>query len=298
MRVLISGGGGFLGVWVTRWLLERGHGVRILDRRIDPGLVGRIVDDAGRVEWREGDIAEGEAVAEAMAGCDGVVHLAALLAPACHDDPVLGARVNLIGTLNVFEAARRHGLRRVAYASSAGVFGPDDGVIPRPTTHYGAFKLACEGCARAYHRSDGISSIGFRPLVIYGPGRERGLSAGPTLACRAAALGHAYVVPFTGSADFIYVEDVAAALGSAAVGDYAGAHAVNLSGEVATVEAFIDGIRRHEPGADLASRGEPLPIHAALGPGDTASLLGDLPRTSLSAGIARTLEHYRRAAAR
>ena len=152
-----------------------------------------------------------DTVMSAAEGCDIVAHLAAILTPACRDNPIRGAEINLIGTLNMFLAARRHGMGRVVYMSSAGVFGPDNGHTPFPTTHYGAFKLACEGAARAYYADHGISSIGFRPFVVYGPGRESGGSAGPSLAARAAAWGEAYTIPFSGASGLVYVDDVAAA---------------------------------------------------------------------------------------
>src|SRR5258706_3102744 len=89
-------------------------------------------------------------------------------------------------------------------------FDPIDGRTPFPLTHYGDFKLAGEGCARAFWEDDRMPSIGFRPLVVYGPGREVGLTAGPSLACRAAARGEPYVIPFTGETDLLYVDDMAA----------------------------------------------------------------------------------------
>ena len=112
-----------------------------------------------------------------------------VLTPTCSANPVLGAQVNLLGSLHVFDAALAHGVRQVVYASSAGVYGPDHADYPAPATHYGAFKLAVEGAARAYWPTQGLASVGFRPFIVYGPGRESGVSAGPSLACRAAAQG-------------------------------------------------------------------------------------------------------------
>lgn len=193
MTVLVTGGGGFLGAWIIRRLTARGIAVRVFDRREDRGIVRTIAGDiADRLDWRTGDVASASDVSRAAEGCDFAIHLAALLTPACAENPILGARVNLIGTLNVFEAAKTGGMRGVAYASSAGVFGPNDGAIPFPTTHYGAFKLACEGCGRAYWEDARLSSIGFRPAIVYGPGRETGLTAGPSIACREAAAGRSY----------------------------------------------------------------------------------------------------------
>ena len=146
MRVLVTGGSGFLAAWVMRRLLARGVGLRAFDLRRDARLLGELApQQAGEVEWVTGDISVASDVTRALQGCDGVIHLAGVLTPSCASDPVRGAQINLIGTLNVFDAARAAGLRSVLYASSAGVFGLDDGAQPHPETHYGAFKLACEG---------------------------------------------------------------------------------------------------------------------------------------------------------
>jgi nucleoside-diphosphate-sugar epimerase len=188
MRVLVTGGSGFLGAWIMRRLLARGIDCVAFDLAAKPQLLQALAPErAAAVQWRTGDIAQASNVSNALQGCDAVIHLAGILTPDCAANPVRGAQINLIGTLNVFGAARAAGLARVLYASSAGVFAPDDSAAPLPQTHYGAFKLACEGSARAYWHDHGIASVGFRPLVVYGAGRETGSSAGPSLACRAAA---------------------------------------------------------------------------------------------------------------
>jgi UDP-glucose 4-epimerase len=213
MTVLVTGGGGFLGAWTIRRLLRRGKAVRVLDATDSRTLARSVVGAAAKeLDWRVGDISRTEDVDQAMEGCDGVIHLAGLLTPACQDNPIRGAQVNLIGTLNVFEAAKRLQLRKVIYTSSVSVFGRDSGELPLPSTHYGAFKLACEGCARTYWEYDGLSSIGFRPAVVYGPGRETGLTGGISMACRAAVRAEAFTIGFSGATDFVFVDDVAAAL--------------------------------------------------------------------------------------
>lgn len=294
MRILITGGGGFLGAWIARRLLAGGHTVRVLDRSTNDTLMRAIAGPPARaVEWRSGDVSKADDTARAAEDCDSIAHLAALLTPACAADPVRGAEVNLIGTINAFEAAKQHGMRRIAYASSAGVFGPDDGITPRPTTHYGAFKLACEGCARAYAADHGMASVGFRPLVVYGPGREVGSSAGPTLACRSAVEGKPYTIPFTGRTDMIFVDDVAAAFEAALTRDYSGAHVFNLRGEIATIDRIMELIRGLVPGARLSAAGDPLPVAAEIEVHDTEAVLGPLPRTALADGLARTVAFYR-----
>lgn len=296
MKVLVTGGAGFLGAWLARRLLAGGHTVRVFDRSTDPSLVRAIIGDAAEgLEWRSGDIASAADVDAAVAGCGGIAHLAAMLTPACQASPVLGAQVNLIGTLNIFEAAKRHGIASLAYASSAGVFGPDDGEFPLPTTLYGTFKLACEGSARAYWQDAQIGSVGFRPLVIYGPGREVGGSAGPTIACRKALEGEAYAIPFTGETDMIFVDDVAAAFAAAAARPVRGAHVFNLRGEVVSVPRIIAEIEALVPGARISATGAGLPVAAHIAAHDPTPVLGTLPHTSLRDGLARTVQHYRRA---
>ena len=291
----MTGGAGFLGGWVIGRLLDGGHEIRVFDRGEERGVLRELLGErADELEWMVGDVAEADDVTRAVNGCDHAVHLAALLTPACQADPVLGARVNLIGTLNVFEAALRHGLRGVAYASSAGVYGADGDPTPRPDTHYGAFKLATEGCARAYWADHGLPSVGLRPFVVYGPGRETGLTADASLACRAAVRGQPYVIGFTGSCDFVFVDDVAAAFEAAVLRPPESAHAFNPFGQVATVDELIAAIRRHEPGAALSAEGGPLPVQGPLPADDLDRVFPDLPHTGLDDGLERTIEHYRR----
>jgi UDP-glucose 4-epimerase len=298
MKVLLTGGTGFLGAWTTRRLLAAGCTVRIVDHSTDRTLLEAVAGQgAATVECLAGDVADPQRLAAQAAGCDRIIHLAALLTPACQADPIRGATVNLIGTLAVFEAARQCGIPQVAYASSAGVFGPDSGEVPYPSTQYGAFKLACEASARAYWLDRGIASVGFRPLVVYGPGREVGSTAGVSLACRRAASGVPYTIPYTGMTDLIFVEDVAAALVAAVLRPVSGAHVFNLRGEVADVDQVIASIRTLCPGAALNAAGPPVPVAPHLARHDLSPVLGALPSTTLAEGLARTVAFYRMGAA-
>lgn len=292
--ILITGGSGFLGAWIIRRLSTRGRQVRVFDLHDRRETVAAIAGEvAHQLDWRVGDIANAEAVRQAMQGCGGVIHLAGVLTPDCAVHPVRGAQINLIGTLNVFEAAQAAGIRQVVYASSAGVYGPDDAQHPFPMTHYGAFKLATEGSARAYWHDRQIASIGFRPFVVYGPGRETGVSAGPSLACRAAVRGEACTLGYTGAAGLIYVDDVAQAFEQALLTPVQGAHVYNLVGETATVDEVMAEIRRQVPGAQLQAAGAPLTIAPGLSEEGLAQLLPGRQSTLLAKGIAATLQHYR-----
>lgn len=279
MRTLITGGG-FLGLRLAAVLGQQGHAVRVLDIAgpPQPGL-----------DWHTGDVGRLDDVVRALHGCQQVVHMAALLTPACAADPVRGAQVNLMGTLHVFEAARRAGLQHVVYASSAGVYGPDDPTRPLPSTLYGTWKLAAEGIARSYFASHGIGSVGLRPFVVYGAGREVGLSSGPSLACQAAVADRPYTIPFTGRTGLVYVDDVVKAFAAALAPRQAGAHVFDLPGVVASMEEVIAEIRRQVPGAVLSCSGPALPIAADVAASDTQAVLGPLPLTSLAEGLAATL---------
>ncbi|HEY6135762.1 MAG TPA: NAD(P)-dependent oxidoreductase [Rubrivivax sp.] len=280
MNILITGGG-FLGQRLATLLRAEGHGVRVLDVAAPP---------RPSPDWIVGDVSSFDDVSRALEGCSHVVHLAALLTSACAADPQRGAQVNLIGTLNVFEAARGAGLKHVVYASSASVYGPDDATHPRPTTLYGAWKLAGEGIARAYFADQGIGSVGLRPLVVYGPGREVGLTSGASLACRAAVRGEAHTIAFTGRTGFVYVDDVVQALAAALQPARPGAWVFDMPGVVASTDEFIAEVRRQVPGARLSAQGPALPIAPDIAAPDWHGVLGPQAVTSsLAAGIAATL---------
>ena len=158
----------------------------------------------------------GSALSES--GANRVIHLAGLQVPTCKADPVAGALVNVAGTLNVFEAAKTIGIKRVVYASSAAVYGMNDDDVAldetaqcSPTTHYGVFKRANEGNARVYFLDHGIDSVGLRPLTVYGVNRDTGLTSDPTKAMKSAVLGRPFHIRFGGATDFQYVADTAAA---------------------------------------------------------------------------------------
>lgn len=295
MKVLITGGGGFIGAWIAHRLLVGAHSVRVFDRTERRALLRRVAGGASdSVEWVCGDIAQFGDLQRALSGCDGVIHLAGMLTPECRAEPARALEVNLGGTLNVFEAARAIGLTRVVYASSAGVFGPDDGRYPAPATLYGVTKLAAEGVARVYWVEQGIASVGFRPYIVYGPGREGGASAGPSLACRAAVQGVPYEIPYTGEAGMVHIDDVSEAFVQALAIPEGGAHVFTLQGETASTERIIDAIRAVIPGAQITARGAQMPIAGRLAEDALRERMPGLPDTPLQRGIAATIQTYRR----
>ena len=295
--ILVTGGYGFIGAWTTRILLEAGHDVRIFENHDDRRFYDQILGEHGadpRITHVQGDIVDEDDVERAVAGCEAIVHLAGILVPYCRENPIRGAKINVLGTLNVFESAKKHGVSGIAYASSVAVFGPDDGITPDPTTHYGAYKLCNEGNARAYWIDSKISSVGLRPFTVYGPGRETGITAGPTIAMRHAAQGDAYTIPFTGSTGMDYVEDTAAIFARAATSTPPGAHVFSLQGTIASTDEIVAAISACVPNARIDATGKPLPFAPELDERDLRTVFPGLPKTSLAHGTERTIAFYRK----
>lgn len=298
----LTGALGCIGAWVTKQVLDRGDTPVVFDLGKDARRLRDLVGDEGlaRVRFVQGDITDQDAVTRSMEGSDHVVHLAGLQVPFCKADPALGARVNVLGTLHVFEAAKHLSLERVVYASSAAVYGPpedevppDEGAPTEASTHYGIFKRANEGSARIYWQDNGISSIGLRPLTVYGVGRDQGLTSGPTVAMKAAVLGRDYTIPFSGSTDFNYVADTATAFLACAERGPVGAHVFNLHGDSVPVARIIETIEAHPiASAKIEFTGPELPIPPALAGEALAAAVPGLPSTPLQQGIAATMEHF------
>ncbi len=310
MSTLVTGAFGCIGSWVVRRMLADGERPVVFDLGDDPWRMRMIVgpDVAARCTIVRGDIADREQVVRVVRehGVRRIVHLAAWQVPLCRQDPSKGALVNVVGTANVFEAARASEGRveRVVYASSAAVFGPpalyppgpvkDDAVL-RPATHYGVYKVANEETARVYWEEHHIPSSGFRPLTVYGPGRDFGLTADPTLAMKSAVLGRPFRIRWGGSTDLIYTDDVARALLAAARAPLDGARVYNLHGASASVAEVAALIEQAWPAATgLVTHVEPpIPFPAALDDARYQHDLGPAPRTGLEDGVRRTLEAFR-----
>ncbi len=253
MHVLLTGGYGCIGAWIVRNLLGRGERVSIYDLKEDPRRLRLILpeEQVRKVRFLQGDVTDLPALCRAIAeqGVTHLIHLAGLQVPTCRADPLLGARVNVVGTLAVFEAVRQAGgqVQRLVYASSAAVFGPPqdyppgplaDDVKLTPSTHYGYFKCCNEGNARVYYQDFGLPSIGLRPWTVYGVGRDFGMTSEPTKAIKALALGRPCHITYGGWQDLQYVDDVAKVFVRALEAPYQGAKSYNLRGDVVDLPAF------------------------------------------------------------
>jgi nucleoside-diphosphate-sugar epimerase len=300
----ITGAQGCIGSWIVKALIERGDLAVVFDRSDDSRRLSAIMsdEDLAKVRFITGDITDGASVLSALdeSGAANLIHLAGLQVPTCKVDPVTGALVNVAGTLNVFEAARQLGLKRVVYASSAAVYGMNDDDVAldetaqcEPTTHYGVFKRANEGNARVYFLDHGVNSVGLRPLTVYGVNRDTGLTSDPTKAMKSAVLGRPFHIRFGGATDFQYVADTAAAFIACADNAPAGAHVFNLHGETVTVDRIANFINSFSANGDLITfGGPPIPIAAAMDDSAIRNTIGSLPSTPLETGVRETMDRF------
>src|ERR1043165_3258992 len=264
MNVLLTGGYGCIGSWIARNLLERGDRVWIYDLKEDPKRMRLIMEEeqVRRVTFVQGDVTDLSHLRGVLERqqITHLVHLAGLQVPVCRADPILGARVNVIGTLVVLEAVRhlQKQIQRLVYTSSAAVFAPPefypsgdkplaDDVLLTPSTHYGVFKCCNEGNARIAYQDHGISSIGLRPWTVYGVGRDFGMTSEPTKAMKSLALGRSYRISFGGWQDMQFADDVALTFIRCLDAAYQGAKAYHLRGQVVDLATFHRTLCEVEP---------------------------------------------------
>jgi nucleoside-diphosphate-sugar epimerase len=291
---LVTGASGCIGAWTVLTLVQEGAEVVALDRDTANQRLRLIGGDgvkpAHAVDVDIRDLPAVERVLEEHA-ITHMVHLAALQVPFCRADPPRGAEVNVAGTVNLFEAARRHGLSTpIAYASSAAVYDAA-GVTLTPTSIYGVYKIANEGSARIFWQESQVASVGLRPLIVYGGGRDQGVTSSPTLAMAAAARGEAFRIAFGGSTQMQYGPDVARAFIDAARRPAKGAEVYNLGGPDVTVAEIVACIEQAAPGADVTFDDVALPFASRL-----PEPWFEMAVTPLAEGVAATIELYRRAA--
>ncbi len=309
-RFLVTGAYGCIGAWIVRQLVREAVAVIGVDSGDDDSRVRELLsaEELATVRVVKADVADPAQVAQLFAlEPTHVIHLAALQVPDCAANPVLGAQVNVVGTVALFAAALAYGLSSpIVYASSVAAFAAGDGtgrapVHPsaHPDTHYGVFKTASEGVARVFALQGSLNSIGLRPCVIYGPGRDRGLTSATTAAIRAAVDGEGYTIPFGGRVELQFAPDAAAAFVAAARTPFAGAAVLNLPGTTVTIEELISEIERAVPEASgrIGFAGPPLPFPAALDSTEFASVIGSVPVTPFAQGVAATVAHFRRSVA-
>jgi len=295
--ILLTGSNGFLGAWIIARLVAAGHDVVATDIDRDFSRLKALLPDPpmDRITWRSCDVTDGGAVEAIVSetGPSAIIHLAALQIPQCRGNPVLGAKVNIIGHLNIMEAARIQGVRRVIYTSS--IAAKPRGEANAPANLYGVYKKTDEEIARLYWEDHGVPSLGLRPHIVYGVGRDQGETSAITTAIRAAASGEAYEMPFRTESCFQYAGDVAEMFVRAAASDWEGALLSDLTSRVETTSDILSAITSVVPDAriTLADESRLSPV-AGFETEPLQRIIGPLPDTSLEKGVAETVEIFRR----
>lgn len=302
MRVLVTGGAGFIGSHLVDALLARGDEVQVLDDLTTGRAENLEAALAAGARMHEASVTDADAVQAAFAAArpDAVLHLAAQIdVRKAVADPAFDAQVNVVGTAVVVEAARRAGTGRVVLASTGGAIYGDAATVPTPEeapaaalSPYGTSKAGAEGYLDLYTRLYGLSTFILRLANVYGPRQDpRGEAGVIALYCGAAVDGRPATVFGDGhqTRDFVYVGDVVEAFVAAADATVTGRANVGTGRETTVLElarAMALEIR-HEPERAGEVRRSCLAVARAK------ELLGWSARTSLSDGLERTLEAAR-----
>ena len=307
MRMLVTGGAGFIGSHLAARLLDLGHDVRVLDN-FATGRRSNIDAIGADVELVEGDIQSYERAHKAVRGCDIVFHQAALPSvPRSIQDPLTSNATNVIGTLNVLLAARDEGIRRVVCASSSSVYGANpelpkhEDMATLPISPYATAKLAGEGYCRSFGIGYGLETVALRYFNVFGARQDPTSQYAAVIPNFITALLDNTSVTIFGdgeqSRDFTHVDNVVQANLLAMEAPDVSGKVYNIAcGQKVTLNELVTQL--HEL---IGSNAET--IYAPRRPGDVphslASLerarteLGYEPSVDLRAGLARTIEHYR-----
>jgi nucleoside-diphosphate-sugar epimerase len=303
MQILVTGGAGFIGSHLVRWLCQEGHRVRVLDN-LSTGKRARLAPVASRITFLEGDIQNLALVQDAMQGVEIVFHLAALVSVVQSvEEPLLAHASNATGTLHVLEAARGAGVRRVVQMSSSAVYGAtehiptDETVSPAPLSPYALTKLVAEQTGQLYTRLYGLETVALRGFNIYGPGQDPASPYAAVIPRFVAALRQGKQPTIYGdghqSRDFVFVGDVVQAMWQAATGANLSGEVFNIGrGEVCTVlelanlvgEAMGVAVR-----PTLAPPREGEIRHSCADVSRFAARAGYVAQTSLRQGLAATV---------
>ena len=305
-KVLVTGGGGFIGSNLVERLLREGHDVRVLDN-FATGRRENLIELLDQIDLIEGDIQSYERVHNAVRGCEVIFHQAALPSvPRSIQDPLTSNAANVTGTLNVLLAARDAGVRRVVYASSSSTYGASEALPKReelpalPISPYAVAKLAGEGYCRAFHQVYGLETVALRYFNVFGP-RQDPLSQYAAVIPRfilAFLDGEPPVVYGDGeqSRDFTYVDNAVDANLLAAAAERVAGRTYNIAcGQRISLNALLDELRA-QTGKAIESTylpARPGDVRHSLADIETArSELGYDPSVDVIEGLRRTLAWY------
>ncbi len=255
-KYLVTGGAGFIGCNLTRFILDKGHDVVVLDN-FATGKRENLTAIADRIELIEGDIRDRETMDRAIDGCAAIFHQAALgSVPRSVEDPMTSHDVNVNGTVTVLEAARAAGVNRVVFAASSSAYGDQkespkhEGMVPMPISPYAANKVSCEAYMRGYAAVYGMETLCLRYFNVFGPHQDPAGAYAAVIPAFVAALlrGQSPTVFGDGeqSRDFCYIQNVCEAnwLASQAPAEVCKGQALNIACHArTTLNEILDQLR-------------------------------------------------------
>ncbi|MEM0034743.1 MAG: NAD(P)-dependent oxidoreductase [Desulfurococcus sp.] len=251
MRILVTGGGGFIGRFLVSDLVKKGYDVIVVDRGPSPFI------EHQRIKYHVGDVTNVIQMNNIMAKYkpEVVIHLAALLADTCEVEPLQATKVNIEATQNLIELSITHGIKRFVFMSSASVYHPDtpepvrEEDAGKPVSYYGVTKYAGELIGSWYYRKGLIDFRALRPTVVFGPGRFRGPSAEYSSMIIERALNNEKVIVKNPNdkVNYIYVRDAVSALILLAEAEKVKYRAYNAAGFVSRVIEFVEMVKKYIP---------------------------------------------------
>jgi nucleoside-diphosphate-sugar epimerase len=309
-KFLVTGALGCIGAWAVKLLADEGTSITTYDLPGNPHRLRLIMDDAAmsRVNFVHGDITDYEHFERTVVehGITHIVHLAALQVPLVKANPIQGAKVNVVGTAIVLETARHHKsqVQSLAFASSVAVYDDPASYGDAPLAHdaphgplnlYGAYKHCNEDQARIYWQDYGVRSIGIRPCVVYGPGRDQGMTSTPSKAMVAAAIGQRYHISYGGTSIFQYARDTARVFIQAARASYTEAHTYNLGGSTVHMSEVVAAIDLAAPEQKGNVTFEPvtLAIPQSVDDAPLERAIGQIKWTPLNDGVRESIETFK-----
>jgi len=303
---LVTGTMGCIGAWVLRNLLD--DGAKIVATDIDTTVTrpGLLLSDMQieSINWERLDVTDAQAVNAMFEKHQPtyVIHLAGLQIPFCKADPSMGAMVNVVGTTNVFEAARHYKVRGLCYASSVGVLGSiehypnrplTESDLPLPNNLYGVYKTANENTAKVYWQDWQVGSIGLRPYTVYGVCRDQGMTADIAKACLAVAANEPFHIRFDGPITVQHANDVARIFIDSALAEYQGADVFNLRNDVIEVAEFVASLKQLFPESQITfEQNNPLPFPSDFDDAAIQRALGTVAHTPLKKAIQSDVDQF------
>lgn len=317
MKVLITGGMGVIGAETTRRFVREGHRPVIMARHWDGSLVDDIEND---FDFEAGDVMDLPRVLDIMKRhkVTHIVHVAAFVGAVSARNPALSIDVNVMGTVNMLEAARTFDVRRFVFSSAKGVYGPPrdrhsypdyvpvhEDTPKYPKRIYESAKLMAEQAVLYYSDNHGIDGAVLRFSTTYGPGKtaRHGQMGVTSQIVEAPFRGEPFRHPYGGDAldDFIYNKDSALGLYLATVADKVPSRVYNIGcGEPHSLGEIADAVRKHIPGADIeigpgySFLNPDVPMHSVYDVTRAREELGFAPEYDIETGVADYVQSLER----